>query len=141
MTRLGASLPAEVRAAILDRLADGIRARGLQIPALFALELNRVAMRIMPDRQTFARNQPSVEWKRDCRWPLHRFAISTQARFAVIADRIMTPTLFDRSLSILKRLFSAIPRINFRLKQSKIIILMIRSGLMFAHPVLHEVRR
>ena len=41
MTRLGASLPAEVRAAILDRLADGIRARGLQIPALFALELNR----------------------------------------------------------------------------------------------------
>ena len=41
MTRLGTPLPAEEREAILSRLADGIRVRGLEVPALFALELNR----------------------------------------------------------------------------------------------------
>ena len=41
MTLLGTPLPTEEREALLERLAEGIRARGLQVPALFALELNR----------------------------------------------------------------------------------------------------
>ena len=41
MSLLGTPLPDAERTAILERLVEGIRARGLQVPALFALELQR----------------------------------------------------------------------------------------------------
>ena len=41
MTEFGTPLPAAERDALLERLAEGIARRGLEVPALFALEVHR----------------------------------------------------------------------------------------------------
>src|ERR1700736_5719036 len=77
-------------------------------------QLDRIAMRIMPNGQSFARDESGVEWKRD-RWrPLHRVAGATEARLAVLADRVMAATFFDRPFSILQGFFLTIPGIDLR---------------------------
>ena len=79
-------------------------------------QLDRIAMRIMPNRQSFARDESGVERKRNRHWPLHRFPVAAEARLAVIADRVMAATFFDRPLSILQCFFLAIPGIDLRLE-------------------------
>lgn len=41
MSWLDSPLPADERDSLLDTLADGLKKRGLAVPALFALELHR----------------------------------------------------------------------------------------------------
>src|SRR6266446_874441 len=90
-----------------------------------------IEMRIMPNRQSFARDESGLERKRNRHWPLHRFPVAAEARLAVIADRVMAATFFDRPLSILQCFFLAIPGIDLRLEYTEIIILMISDRLVF----------
>src|SRR6185369_2853441 len=95
-------------------------------------------MWIMPDGQSLTRNVPRIKRKRNRCRPLHCAAVTAEARFAVMTDRVMPAPVFNRTLPIFQSLLAAIPFIQLRLEQTEVIVLMIRNRLVFAHAILHK---
>ena len=74
------------------------------------LELDRVAVRVVADRQARAGAKAGVEWERDGGRPAHGRAVAAQARLAVRAHGEEAPALLDRAGAIGERLPARLPR-------------------------------
>ena len=76
------------------------------------LELDRVAVRVVADRQAGAGAKAGVERERDGRRPAHGRAIAAQARLAVRAHGEEAPALLDRTGAVGERLLARLPRLR-----------------------------
>ena len=93
------------------------------------LELDRVAVRVVADRQAGAGAKAGVERKRDGRRPAHGRPVAAQARLAVRAHGEEAPALLDRARAIGERLLARLPRLHLRRGQPEVVVLVEHDGL------------
>src|SRR6266481_6518069 len=90
-----------------------------------ALQLKRIAARIMADGQSLARHETSIVRKRNRRRPLHGLAIAAEARFAEVARSEPSAARLNRMLALFHGFPVGFQSLRLGSAQPEIIILVI----------------